>query len=780
MRNIRREKVFFFINLIGLSAGLACALLIYLWVVDELAVDKFHEQDSQLYEAMLTIKNNENIVTQHFVPGPLAKAMLDEMPEVERVVEYTHTFRNEKNILAVGDKKVKAKGDYVGADFFNVFSFDLMHGDKSKVLADKKSIVLSESLAKKMFNTTDNLVGKSIKMDNDQSFLISGVYKDFPRESSINFDFLLPFELFRDNNQWLLNWLGNAPGVSVILKKGTDVKKFNQKIASFVRTKSKDLHNFTLFVRPFSDAYLYGNYENGVQSGGRIEYVKLFGLIAIFILLIACINFMNLSTAKASRRIKEIGVKKAVGADRSILVAQYLGESVIMAFLSLIIAVVIIYFFLPTFNVITGKELALSFDPQLILSILGITLLTGLLSGSYPALYLSGFNPATVLKGKFKSSVSELLVRKVLVVFQFSLSVMLIVAVMVVYNQIEYIQSRNLGYDKDNLIYFDREGWSAKSLETFLAKLESEPGIRSTSSMVGNFLGSKTTTDQIEWQNKSPDDKTVFIFQIINYGLFKTLGIDLSSGRAFSKDYGAEDSKIVFNETAIKAMGLQGEPVGQRIRWGESEFEIAGVVKDFQLESVKEEIKPMLFLLNPEASNKIFAKIEKGKELETVRRLEGFYRQYNPGYPFDFKFLDEDYQALYSSETRISTLSRYFAGIAIIISCLGLFGLAAFSAERRTKEIGIRKALSASKFSIVFLLSKDFTKVVLLAIVIALPLSYLITKRWLDDFVYRIDLKLWYFLLSGFLALVIAWLTVGIQGLKAANKNPVDCLKAND
>ncbi len=780
-RNIKRNPSFFLINLIGLSVGLACTFLIYIWVNDELSVDKFHENGDRLCLAMLTIDNSGTIVTQEFVPGPLADALRDEIPEVEYSIQYTHTFMSSKTMLSVGDKNLKALGDYVSKDFFNVFSFNLLQGNKDRVLEEKNSIVISEDLALKLFNTTNDVVGKSIEVDLDENFLVTGVFENVPEKSSEKFDFLIPFERFKEDNQWLDAWGSNAPGTAVVLKEGTNLQALNDKVANFVKGKNQDLNNFTLFFKPYSENYLYGSYENGKQSGGRIEYVQLFSLIAFFILLIACINFMNLSTAKSSSRMKEIGIKKAAGANRKSLILQYLGESLLMTFLALIVAVLIVIFALPTFNEITGKTLSPGFDIPLILSILGITMFTGLLAGSYPAMYLSTLKPAVILKGKLIGSASEFLIRKGLVIFQFALAVVLIVCVMVIYKQIDFIQSKNLGYDKDNIIYFDKEGRVNEGLETFLSLQEDVPGVLNASSMRGNFINSKETTNQISWLNKKPEDLVVFIFQRVNYNLFPTLGIQMAEGRDFSKEFSleAEFSKIIFNETAIKAIGYE-DPIGQNVTWGGDELEIIGVAKDFQFESLREKVKPMAFILSPDESDNIMLKLEAGSERQVISKLEGIYKDYNPGYPFNPQFLDGDYQMIYSSERRISVLSRYFAGLAIIISCLGLFGLATFTVERKTKEIGIRKALSASKLSIVFLLSKDFTKIVLIAVAIALPISYILSKGWLDNFVYRIDLKLWYFIAAGSIVLLVAWLTVGIQGVQAAYKNPVECLKSNE
>ncbi len=780
-RSFKRYKSSFFINLVGLSSGLACALLIYLWVNDELSVDKFHEKNSQLYQAMLLRPTAEGTSTERATPIILAETLADELPEVEYAVATTTGMEVPSFTLSIEDKNVKATGLYAAQDFFKMFSYDLIYGDASQVLSDKKSMAISEGLAMKLFNTTENIVGKSVILQHDQQYLISGIFEDTPPSSSDQFDFVVSFEVFKDlAGAEPGDWGRTAPSTFVLVRENTDLNDFKTKIAGFIQSKDEE-STVDILLRPYSDRYLYNNYENGVQAGGRIEYVRLFSIIALFILVIACINFMNLSTAKASRRLKEIGIKKAVGANRSTLVYQYLGESWLMASLSLITAILLVALFLPQFNQITGKQLALTFDVNLIVSVLGITLVTGLIAGSYPALYLSGFNPVAVLKGggapgKLNSAVGELFARQGLVVFQFVLSVILIVSVLVVYRQIEFVQSKNLGYSKNNVIYFGIEGKVKNNLETFLAEVQNVPGIINASSTTHRLMGGQSSTTGLAWEGKNPDDIIPFEIVQVNYGLLETLGIEMAAGRTYSSDFSTDSTKIIFNEAAIAAMGLEN-PVGKVInRWG-TEVEIVGVAKDFHFQSLHESVKPLFFLLEPKQTDKIMAKIEVGREREAIEQLQAFYQDYNPGFTLDYQFLDQDYQALYAAEQRVATLSKYFAGIAILISCLGLFGLAAFTAERRRKEIGIRKILGASDFGIVRLLSGDFTRMVLVAIFIALPISYFVAQRWLQDFAFSIDLEWWYFAGAGGVALLIAWFTVGLQTVKAARVNPVECLK---
>jgi ABC-type antimicrobial peptide transport system permease subunit len=756
-------------------------LLIYLWVNDELNIDKFNKKDSQLYQVMENAKLSNETTTQAYTPDLLAETLAKEVSEVEYAAAVTPSFFFGKIPISTADRKFKAVGEFASKDFFNVFSYHLIQGNKNKVLSAGNSVVISKQLALRLFGTTENVIGKSIDYELLQfrnQTVVSGIYEDVPSNSSEQFDFVLSFGAWLDLCKAIhrpVNWDNHAPYTYIILKKGTDIARFNNKISGFIKSKFS-YSNVNLFARPYSAGYLYNKYENGKQAGGRIEYIHLFSIIAIFILIIACINFMNLSTAKASKRIKEVGIKKAVGAPRKALVFQYLGESIFMSLLSLILALVLVELLIPEFNIITGKHLSLNFEANLIIPFLGITLFTGLVAGSYPALYLSGFNPVLILKGKLNSSTGEQWARKGLVIFQFTLSVIFIVAVLVVYKQMEFIQTKNLGYNKDNIIYFDKEGKITEHQDAFISGLKNIPGVINASGVSQNLIGPNSTTIGVTWEGKNPKDIVQFTDLNVDYGMIETLGIKMKAGRAFSRDFGSDSTGIIFNEAAIKIMGLK-DPIGKVVNlWGKN-VHIVGVTKDFNFESLHENVKPFLFILSPKRTIIIMAKIMAGREQETINKIQALYQSYNPGYSFDYKFLDEDFQAQYVAEQRVAQLSRYFAGITVIISCLGLFGLAAFTAERRRKEIGIRKVLGAGDFRIVYLLSGDFTKLVLAAIVIALPVAYLIAKYWLYSFAYRINLEPWYFFSAGLAALLITWLTVGVQAVKAASANPIKALK---
>ncbi|HYF68927.1 MAG TPA: FtsX-like permease family protein [Ohtaekwangia sp.] len=772
-RNIKRFKTTFFINLIGLSTGLACTLLIYLWVNDELQVDTFHSHDDQLFQIMVNHNQSSGIVTGETTQVLLGSVLAEEMPEIKYAVG---SSEESEGILSVIDKHVNARGKFVGRDYFTIFSYPLIHGESDQVLSDKKSIVLSEELAIKLFKSTENALGKTVEWELQQGQnqgVVTGVFKNVGTNSSQQFDFLLTYEMFKDVLGRYVNW-GSYNAINyLMLGKDTDIKAFNEKISDFLVEKNQDL---TLFVKPYSEKYLYGKYENGKQSGGRIEYINLFSIIAICLLFIACINFMNLSTAKATRRVKEIGIKKAIGARRWTLIFQYLGESLFMSFLSLMLAIFIVDLLLPQFNLITGKRVVLTFQTDMVLFFLGVAVVTGIIAGSYPAIFLSGFSPAAVLKGKLNSSMRELLARKGLVIIQFTCSIIFIISVIVIYEQVEFIQNKHLGYQKENILYFKMDERIAGHLETMLTEIKSISGVKNASSLAHNLTGSWGATWGASWEGKDPESTISFEKFYVYYDLIETLGIEMKSGRTFSRAVASDTASVIINETGLEAMELK-DPIGKIFKLGQRNMEIIGIAKDFHFESLHEEVKPLFIQVLPKVTDKIMIRIEAGREKEVIQKLQTLYQSVNAGFPFHYEFLDSDYQRQYAAEERVSLLSRYFAGLAIIISCLGLFGLALFNVERRQKEIGIRKALGSTEIEIVRLLSSDFTKMVLIAIAIALPLSYVLMRSWLDSFAFRTEMQWWYFLSAGLMALLIAWITVGLQTVKAAKINPSVCLK---
>ncbi len=779
LRNIKKNKGSFFINLIGLTTGLACAILVYLWVSDELRVDKFHENDTRLYQVLRHQPNGQNeIATYASNSSLMLRALQEEVPEVEMA---TALYTMGGTMLEGGEKKLRANGNMASEDFFKMFSYPIVAGDKNSLLQDVNSVVISKALADSFFGEGNDPVGKTltVKHGEDQInavFTISGVF-EIPENSSQQFDFVLTYKKFlelRDPQD--IHWGSNSSRVYATLKPGIDVKNFNKKIADFITKKSERTTASVCFTL-FSDNYLKGNFDNGVQTGGRINYVILFGLVAFFVLAIACINFMNLSTARASRRLKEVGVKKAVGASRKSLIFQFLTESVVLSFFSLVCAVLIVILLMPWFNDVTGKELKFALEGKALLGIIVITLLTGLISGSYPALYLSKFSPIKVLKGKIKTAFGELLIRKGLVIFQFGISILLIVAVSVIYVQLHFIQSKNLGYDKDNVLVFNREDGLVSNMETFLQEARQLPGVINASYMQGDMTNFSNSSWGHSWPGQTEEAKRLtFRHAHVGPRFIETMGIEVKEGRSYIDEKPNNESKIILNETAVTLMGLKN-PVGTLIDMRGDNREIIGVVKDFNIQSLYEEIAPMALLCRTEWVRTLVVKIKAGSEKNTIADLTALYAEFNPGLAFDFRFLDHQYQQQYIAEKRVSVLAKYFAGLAVIISCLGLFGLAMFTAERRKKEISIRKVLGQTATQVIVMISGEFAKLVLISIFIALPIAYILVDLWLSSFAYRIPLKLWYFIGAGLVALIVAMLTVGSQAIRAANSNPVNALR---
>ncbi len=780
LRNIKKDKSSFLINIVGLSTGLACVLLIYLWISAELKVDKFHEKDSQLYQVMHNREFPDYIMTLGHTPIQLAEALVEEIPEIESAVAVSSTYHRPEGVLSNRDKHLVANGLFVGKNYFDVFSYELIKGDTKQVLADKNSIVLSEELAIKMFNSAEDVIGKTVEWNYKRfggTFQVSGIFENPPANSTAQFDFVFNIELLLDHHRDSREWYSSNAETYLILKKGANIENLNVKIEDFMKGKhSLQSERSTLFVQQFSSKYLYSQYENGIQIGGRIAYVKLFSIIALFILTIACINFMNLSTAQASRKMKEIGVKKAMGANRNVLITQFLGESILMAILSLVMALVLVILLLPHFNVIIGKSLYLNIELGDILIVVGIVLFTGLVAGSYPAFYLSGFNPVTVLKGKRNSSWGEQWIRKSLVILQFTISIIFIVGFLIINKQIEFTQAKNLGYNRDNIISFERKGKvDNNNLSVFMSELKNIPGVLNASITLGDFIEARSGNTSFSWNGKTEEEQKPFPSPEVSYDFIEMLDIEMEEGRSFSREYANEESKIILNEAAVKMIGFK-QPIGKSIKFQGQDRQIIGVVKNFHYGSLHKIVEPLFFRFVPHGKD-IIVKIKSGTEKATIERLEEFYKKFHPAYPFEFTFMDDDYQGLYEAENKIAVLSKYFSVIAIIISCLGLFGLTTFIVERRRKEIGVRKVLGQSAVQVTVMLSNEFTKLVLVSILIAFPIAFLLVNNWLSGFAYRISLRPEYFLLAALAALSLAILTVGSQAMGVVNENPIEALK---
>lgn len=782
IRSYLRFKSQFLINLIGLASGFASALIIFLWVVDETSTDKFHEKDERLYKVMQNFKLPDGTMTLDITPYPLSKVLLEELPEVEEVASLNSLFwfNGAEGILSKQDDNVKALALFATDNFFEVFTYPLLHGSKDQVLADKKGVVISESLAKKMYQNTDNAVGKVIEWEHrifNGTFQVAGVFKDIPHNSSAKFDIVFDYDVLLDNNEHIKRWNSDHAETYIVLREGADIDSFNDKIKNLIQDKHEIRANSTLFAQLNSDRYLNGQYENGQPVGGRISYVRAFTAIALFILIVASINFINLSTAQASRRMKEVGVKKALGLPRETLIRQFMFESFLMVVLSLLAAMMFLWLLLPQLNELTGKQLQLNINPGLILPIVLTVIFTTLLSGSYPAFYLSSFKPAVVLKGKLNLSFGDQWVRKGLVIFQFAISVVFIIGFMITNRQIEYTQTKNLGYNRDNVIFFRPDGkFTEEHFNALMPRIQNVPGVVAVSATLGDMFDNMSPNAGWSWDGKLEKEDIPYPSLQINHGFIETLGIVMKEGRSYSDDFSTEQNNVILNEAAVKLIGYDN-PVGKTIKFYDENRTIIGVVKDFHYGSLHEEIEPVFFRYFPQGRNFII-KVMAGTEQATLGAIEEIYRDVKPSDPFEFIFMDDKYSALYDTEKRVASLSQYFTVIAVLISCLGMFGLAAFTTEKRLKEIALRKVMGSTNMDIVTLLVRDFTKVVLISIVIALPIGYLLIKDWLEGFAYRIDLSIWYFLLTAVLTIAICWLTVSFVTFKAAQKNPLISLRS--
>ncbi len=785
LRNFKKDRTTFLINVIGLSTGLACAFLIFMWVQDELRMDRFHEHDDRLYQVMQTLDLTEGVRVVDWTPSLLAKTLKEDLPEISHSVATKAGQNRYDGILRYEDQYVKATPQYAGQEYFQIFSFPLLYGDEREVLKDKYATIISEKLALKLFSSSENAIGKTIEWNNKKGvdyggvFTITGVFKDLPPNTSEHFDLIFPYDFFFSTQSNIGDWNNDPMATYVLVEEGVDINSLNDKITNVVASKRDYTNGF--FLKKYSSKYLYANYDyaEGNSSGGRIIYVRLFSIIALMILLIACFNFMNLSTARSSTRMKEIGVKKTMGATRKNLILQFVSESLLISFIALLFAILWLTVFLPKFNQITGKELQFSLHLNLILSFLAIALITGLLSSSYPAIYLSAFKPVSVLKDKIKSSHGELWLRRGLVVFQFTTSIVLIISVIVIYQQMNYIQSKNLGFDRDNIMLLKNDGNLPEHLETFLSEAKQLPGVLYTSNSNTQLIGNENWTSGISWDGKPEDQDFVVNVITTKYDFIETFGIQLKSGRSFSRDFGTENQKLIINEAAATGMGIN-DPVGKIINFWGQDVEIIGLMENFQYQSLYNPVDPMVIRLFDGEINSgdcIWIKIQSGQEREAIEHIAGLYDKINPGFPFEYSFVDESFQSLYESEQRVAVLSRYFAVLAILISCLGLFGLALFLVEKRAKEISVRKVLGAKAIQIVGLLSRSYAKTIFISFSIALPISLWLASNWLGSFEYSIKLKWWYFGAALLTVVLLTWMSVGWQTLRAALADPIEDLR---
>ncbi|MBD2751566.1 ABC transporter permease [Spirosoma validum] len=778
-RNLWKNKTFSFINILGLALGMACSLLIMIWVQDELHMDRYHKNDSRLYRVMENQHYVGVINTYASTPGILAENIVKDIPEIQMA---SQALWEESILFTVGNIFEKEKGRSAQGDFLTMFSFPLKEGNPKTALKRPDGLVISQKLADKYFKG-QNPMGKTVRIDNKDDVMVTGILADIPETSSLKFDFLLSYERWQKTNTWSKDWENNGPRCYVLLAPNTSVDKVNAKIKNYIKTKNKD-SNVELFLQNYGESYLYSKWEGGKQTGGRIEYVKIFSIVAIFILAIACINFMNLATARSVKRAKEVGVRKVVGAFRYSLVSQFLGESILITLLSLVFSILIVLLILPVFNGLTEKQLTLNFaNPAFLLLMIGLAMLTGLISGSYPALFMSSLNPVVILKGglKFKSSATYF--RKGLVILQFGLSIMLILGTIVVYRQIQFIQNKNLGYNREDLLYMPLEGDLQKNFQTFRQELEKQPGIKAVTCSQSDPLAVGSSTQGVRWPGKDTTQLILFSQNAVSFDYVRTMGIKLLDGRDFSTDYSTDTSNYLINEASARKIGYKN-PVGKELTMWGKKGKIIGLMKDFHFNSLHTAIEPLILRLERGANDttnywgNVLVRTQAGQTKQALASMEASFKKFNPRFPFNYFFTDQEFANLYKAENTVSKLSSYFAFLAIFISCLGLFGLAAFTAEQRTKEIGVRKVLGASVANLVGMLSKEFIQLVLFAALLAFPLGWYFLSGWLEKYAYRINLEWWYFAATIVLAVLIAVLTVSFQSIKTALVNPVKSLRS--
>lgn len=780
-RNLARNKAFSIINIMGLALGMLCGLLIMLWVWDERNVDAFHVNGKYLYQVYERNLYDGKVEASYPTQGLLADELKRVIPEVQYSSGFEHASApGTKSTFEVNSKVSKMDGAFAGADFFSMFSYPLLQGTAPTALNTQEAIAVSRKMAELFFGSAAEAMGKTIRYENREDLLVTAVFENPPPASSQQFDFLRSWAAYIKQNSWVHNWGNTSPNTFIQLRKEADPLKVEAQIKDFIyRYQPKDKSFITeLGLQPYTEKYLHSTFKNGKVTGGRIEYVRLFTIVAIFVLLIACINFMNLATARSVKRAKEVGVRKVIGASRSVLTKQFIGEAILLTCFSTLIAVGLTGILLPAFNSLTGKQIALPFAQPLFWTGLLLLIITvGFLAGSYPALFLSSLNPVRVLKSGLKFSWGAVFFRKSLVVFQFSLSVILIVGTIVIYRQMDYIQSANLGYDRQDLIYVPIEGDLVKKYSLFKEEADKIPGVLSISKMRNSPTVIEHHTGSISWVGKEPGLTISFADAVVGYDFAKTMNLKMKEGRDFSKAFGTDSTSYLINETALERIGYT-DPIGKIIDWGNHKGQIIGVLEDFHFNSMHNAIDPLIVRLDENWTwGNILVRTEAGKTKEALAGLEKLCKQLNPKFPFSYSFSDEEYTRMYKSEQVVSKLSNYFAFLAIFISCLGLFGLATFTANQRTKEIGVRKVLGASVSGIFGMLTANFLKLIVISILIAIPVSQYIMQKWLGNFAYKANIEWWMYAGAGLLAIIIALFTVSFQAIKAALTNPVKSLR---
>jgi len=779
LRVIRRQKAFSLINISGLAIGLAVCMLIVLWVADEWSFDRFHANAGRIYRVYRDESAAQAGSTSALTPPPMAAALKADFPDIIRATRFGYW---RKPLVSFGEKKFNEENyRHADPDFFAMFTFPLLKGNPETVFADPYSVVLTESTAAKYFGKEDPM-GKTLTVNNTYDVVVTGIMEDIPSNSSIRFELLSPFALLlkefigEDNND---NWGFNSFASYVMLADGLSSHDLDRKLDGYLK-KYQDEDTDELALQPFTDIHLFSNLGHDIRGRGDIKYVWIFSVLAGFVLLIAAVNFMNLSTARSANRAKEVGLRKVVGAGRPQLIRQFFGESVLMAIFALIAALILLELLLPFFNSLSGKQLTSPWrsDPVLLLGFLGLALLTGLISGSYPALFLSSFQPIRILKGTMRSTAANPFFRKSLVIFQFSLSVFLIIGTIVISRQLSYIKSLDLGFDREHIIHLSIHGELHDKYDAIRERFLQNADVLHVTASMALPTDIQSSPGTPEWEGKDPDVKMEIKADFVDYDYFETFDIPLVEGRSFSKEYATDmETAFIVNEEAVRRMGLAKPAVGKRFGFWDIDGQIIGVMKDAHFQSLHHKIEPLVFKMFRPWLRRLYVKFRADNISGTLRSLEKTWNQMNLGYPFEYRFLDEDFEDLYRSEARLGSIFRSFAALAVFIACLGLFGLASFVAEQRTKEIGIRKVLGSSTLSIIALLNREFFRWVLIANLIAWPVAYFVMLQWIQKFAYRAKITLGIFVLSACIGLAVALVTVSVQTLKAARANPVDSLK---
>jgi putative ABC transport system permease protein len=751
-RNIKRQKGYSLINIAGLAIGMACCILILLWVQHEISYNRFHENADDIYRIYTDFHYDQGIIPFSNIPQPVGPEIQSKIPGVQHAVRLLDDALTVKHGADIFYEKAVL---YIDPSFFDVFTFPMVQGDSKTAFSEPYSVIISETMARKYFSDQDPL-GQVLTMDREYQLKVTGVIKDVPDNSSIRFDFLIPYSFLDAIGYDTNNRHAWDCQTYLLLNKNVSAEQVARKISGLTKEYTpKEEAYFRL--QPLKHIRLY---TLGGELGS-IKYVYIFSFIALCILVIACINFMNLATARSAKRAREVGLRKVIGAKRAQIVRQFYGESLFMIVLALGLAVVLVGLLLPMFNRLSGKNLTLDFSGNLMvyLILIFIALFTGILSGSYPAMFLSSFLPAKVLKGSFRSSSANPTFRKVLVVFQFSLSIILIICTAIIYSQLQYIQKRDLGFDRENLVYIGMNDRIAQNYEAIKSEMPSY---------------NKYSADA-DWEGKDPSQQIMLNISLVDPDYLDTMKLELAEGRNFSWDLPTDTSNCILNEEAVKQMGLDS-PVGKWLRHF-AKGEIIGVVKNYHFMPMRYEIQPLMLLYNPQNFRYTMIRISGTEIPQTLSFLGKLWNKFAPEYPYEYHFLNEDFEEIYKSESRMGEVFRYFTFLAVFISCLGLFGLASFMAEQRTKEIGIRKVLGASISGITVLLSKEFTKWVAVANAVAWPVAYFAMNKWLQAYAYRVKLSLVTFALAGVLALIISILTVSYQAIRAALADPMESLR---